>query len=88
MKAILQFNLDNEEDEIKFKEMTSENHSKLQAAMWSFSQEVLRSYRKYSIEGAQLELEGVTPEDAATQMAVHIETKFYEYLSEYEAKLD
>jgi hypothetical protein len=88
MKATITFDLDNQEDRERHRDIANDEGGKLRHAMWNFAQDVLRKYRKYGIETAEVTVAGLTPEEAASIMADHIETKFYEALKEAEAKID
>lgn len=100
MKAYLAFNLNSEEDKERFEEIANGEASKFKAALWEFSQNTLRRYRKYELPLTELKEkilsdakqfntpESITIESMLQTFVEHIETKFYETLEEYDVKID
>lgn len=91
MKAQLMFNLEDEDDKLKFQEIASENHTNLKCAAHDFSENVLRRYRKYGIPLREIfDSEEQLPTDPHLLLETfiqHIEKKFHETLENYEAKI-
>lgn len=77
MRVVLKFDLSNEDEKQDYTDAMAGKHLKL--AMWEFSQEILRKYRKYDLP---IELD--TPE----KLVSHIEQEFYRILKDYEVSID
>lgn len=91
MKAQLTFDLTNEEDADKFKEIASGNHENLKLAISAFKEDVLRRLRKYNVnldEVLDKETDRNNAQQVAQDVAVHIEERFYEIIEEYGAELE
>ena len=76
MKHIIEFNLPEENDELK----TTLNASNYYCALWDFSQEVLRAYDKYGIPE---QCKDMSLEDFIS----HIRERFNETLSSNDVSL-
>lgn len=89
MKAYLSFNLSSPEDADRFKAIVAENGPNLKSAMWSFSQEILRKFRKYEVPLEDLGIPRNDVSETACRVLVEkIETAFYETLEEYGASIE
>lgn len=91
MKAKIIFDLENEEDKERFKNLANEKDTNQNVALWKFSQ-ILRNYRKYGgifndIEW-QKEDDRKNSETAAQRVIETLEGKFYSTLEEFEVELD
>jgi len=78
MKATLEFNLPEEDEEYR----TCIEASRLKSAMWDFSQEVLRRLDKYGI------FNGKELTEDESRIVSYIREEFYNHLRDREVSLD
>ena len=85
MKAILTFNLSNEDDNYKYKACMQGVKAKL--ALWDISQEVLRPTRKHGYSDQELQ-DLIEKNPDAVEIISRLETKFYEIITNYGVEIE
>lgn len=92
MKAILEFNLNDKAENLVFQDIVMENGENLRKAMLEFSKKVLTRGKRYSNVLNEIQWKDsddqTNPEVVAKRVVEYVETKFYEYLENYDVNID
>jgi len=85
-----EYDLSSPDERLEYEELTSENHKNLKLAMWNFSQNVLRHYRKYGdlVRDAKIDEENDSSAEIAAKTLELINDLFYESLDEEGARIE